>query len=204
MLTLRTEAQLLQRQTYEYLPSGIPGLGLPRGAISEIYGPNTSGKTSFVHNFVALSTQNGEFCALIDAQNAFNPASAAGVGADFSRLLWVRCRDAVQALKAADLLVHGGGWGVVVLDLGDVRPETVSRLPISYWHRFRRAVENTPAALVVIEREPFVKNCAATAVELRRARPVWSPGLLRSLDISPVPRKGAASRVCMSLRARAV
>lgn len=204
MLLLRTEAQLLERQTYEYLPTGVPGLGLPRGAISEIYGRNTSGKTAFVHNFLAISTQNGEFCALIDAQNAFDPASAAAGKADLRRILWVRCRDAIQALKAADLILHGGGWGVVVLDLGDIRPEMMSKLPISYWHRFRRAVENTPAALVVVEREPFVKNCAATAVEWRRGRPVWSPGLLRALDIAAVPRKGASSRVCLSVHAGAV
>ena len=156
-----------------------------------------------MHNFVALSTRKGEFCALIDAQNAFDPASAAALNADFRRLLWVRCQDAVQALKAADLLVHGGGWGVVVLDLGDIAPEAVSRLPISYWHRFRRAVENTPAAFVVLEREPFVKNCAATTIELRRGRPVWSPGLLRGLDVSAVPRKPLGSNPA-GFRARAV
>jgi hypothetical protein len=116
----------------------------------------------------------------------------------------VRCAGAEQALKAADLLVQSGGWGVVVLDLGSLSPQTVRRLPISYWYRFRRAVENTPTVFVVLEREPFVKNCAAMSLELGAARPVWSGShrdyrVLRGLEVQmrtrkPPGRQGVAFR----------
>jgi hypothetical protein len=201
---LKTEAELNEQLTLEYLPTGIVGFdtvagGLPRGAVTEIYGPPSSGKTSFLHTFLSTATLNGEFCALIDAANSFDPHTSPS--ADFKRLLWVRCIDAIQALKSVDLLVHSGGWGVIVLDLGDVPPQTVRRLPVSYWYRFRRAVENTPTAFLVIEREPFVKNCAAMTLEIPAAKPVWSGRhedfkILHGMDVEVAPRKRARSQTC--------
>src|SRR5262245_5569973 len=143
------ETELRQRLEREYLPTGIGDFdqllgGLPRGSVTEVYGPATSGKTTFLTSFLSRATANGEFCALVDGSDSFDPISASAAGADLSRLLWVRCRDAEQVLKATDLLVHSGGWGVVVMDVTDIPPKTVRRIPMSWWYRFRRAVEHTP------------------------------------------------------------
>jgi recombination protein RecA len=65
--------------------------GLPVGAISEITGPESSGRTSLALAFIAGLTQAGKVCAWVDVSNAFHPESAAAIGVDLSRMLWVRC-----------------------------------------------------------------------------------------------------------------
>ena len=147
-----------------------------------------------MHALLANSSVKGEFCALIDASDSFDPASAAAAGTEFARLLWVRCTGAEQAIRSADLLVHSGGWGVVVLDLSDIRAEMMRKVPLSYWYRFKRAVENTPTVFLVLAREPQAKNCAAMTLELPPANPVWSGThrdfqLLRGMDVHVTPRK---------------
>ena len=67
------------------------GGGLPIGAISELVGPECSGRTSTAISFLARTTQAAKVCAWIDVSNAFDPASAAASGVDLARLLWVRC-----------------------------------------------------------------------------------------------------------------
>ena len=169
----------------EFLKTNVGNLdglvhGFPRGAITEIFGPPSSGRTTLLHTFLASATRNGEYCALVDASGNFDPESAEKAGLDLSRMFWVKCNrsnDKVQmeqALKCADLLLHGGGWGVVVLDFGDISPLWLRRLPISYWYRFRRVIEPTPTVLVVLEQEPFVRACASLALELQPAQPNWA------------------------------
>jgi recombination protein RecA len=210
---LLTKVELQQQQLErEMLATGISAFdrqtgGVPRGAITEIFGPESSGKTTFLHALVANSCARGEFCALIDGMDSFDPTSAAAAGTDLGRLLWVRCVNADQAVRSADLLVHGGGWGVLVLDLSDVRPEILRKIPLSYWYRFKRAVENTPTSFVVLAREPQVKNCATMALDLPSAKPVWSGThrdfqLLRGLDAQVTPRKPMRSQA--GFRARAL
>ena len=76
---------------------GIPALdellkgGLPLGAITEMVGPECSGRTSLALSFVSQMTQAGKVCAWVDVSNALDPESAAATGVDLSRLLWVRC-----------------------------------------------------------------------------------------------------------------
>src|SRR5580700_964810 len=65
--------------------------GLPIGAVSELVGPECSGRTGIALSFVAQMTQAGKVCAWIDVSNAFDPASAAAAGVDLARLLWTRC-----------------------------------------------------------------------------------------------------------------
>jgi hypothetical protein len=78
-----------------------------------------------------------------------------------------RLRLVEQALKATDLLLQSGGFGLIVVDLGDVRPEDARRVPLTTWFRFRRAIENTPTTLVIVEQEPYAKTCAALVMELK-------------------------------------
>jgi hypothetical protein len=84
------------RPAPEMVSSGIPQLdlltgGLPRGCLTEICGPASSGRTGILLSALAQATRRGEVCALIDASDAFHPASAAAAGVEMSRLLWVRC-----------------------------------------------------------------------------------------------------------------
>jgi hypothetical protein len=84
------------RQAPEMVSSGIPQLdlltgGLARGCLTEICGTASSGRTSVLLLALAHATQRGEVCALVDASDAFDPASAAAAGMEMSRLLWVRC-----------------------------------------------------------------------------------------------------------------
>jgi recombination protein RecA len=65
--------------------------GLPVGTITEIVGPECSGRTSFAFSVTAQITQSGKVCAWIDVSNALSPESASAIGIDLSRLLWVRC-----------------------------------------------------------------------------------------------------------------
>ena len=90
---------LLRERTAPLTAStGIPTLdaltgGLPRGALSEFSGPISSGRTGVMLAALANATQREEICALVDASDSFDPASAAAAGVDLDRLLWVRCSE---------------------------------------------------------------------------------------------------------------
>ena len=147
----------------------------PRGAITEISGPVSSGRTSLIHAILARATQAGECCAMVDGAGAFDPSSAAQKGVDLSRLLWVRANGRLDAaLKAADLIVHSGGFGVIVLDLCEAPAAELNRIPLSYWYRFRGAVENTPGRFVVASHVPLAKSCARLPLEMRREGARWT------------------------------
>jgi len=80
----------------EIVLSGIPEIdmlsdGLPRGCLTEICGPVSSGRTSVLLAVIAAATRRQEICALVDTSDAFDPQSATSAGVDFKRLLWVRC-----------------------------------------------------------------------------------------------------------------
>lgn len=192
----------------EACPTGFPEVdamagGLPQGCLTEIYGPASSGRTSLMLAAMAQSTRRGNVCALVDARDAFDPASAAACGVRLERLLWVRCGGrAEHALKAADLLVQGGGFGLVVMDLADTPVATARRISLTSWFRLRRGVEHTPTVLLVVEQQPLAKTCASLVLEMRRERAAWSgaPGcsrLLRGIRVhvdrrKPVPALTAA------------
>lgn len=236
------------------------GGGLPLGAITEMTGPESSGRTSLALSYIARATHEGKVCAWIDVCDSLHAESAAAIGVDLSRLLWVRCgvttppkhttnylfslsdkyfvppsikqglhgggfgfhprnetkglSNAVsdllkpeaigprcaepqprrrpeqksfepnlrplqqktrlrtrpskpwsrieQALGAADLLLQGGGFSAIVLDMGGVAPEHVSRIELSIWFRYRAAAEKTQASLLLLTQHP----CAKSAGEL--------------------------------------
>src|SRR6266478_9435667 len=95
------------RPATEMVSSGIPQLdsltgGLARGCLTEICGTASSGRTSVLLLALARATQRGEVCALVDASDAFDPASAAAAGMEMSRLLWVRCGEKYPSPKDKD------------------------------------------------------------------------------------------------------
>jgi hypothetical protein len=245
----------------------VLGGGLPIGAISELVGPECSGRTSAAISFLARATQAAKVCAWIDVSNTLNPASAAATGVDLTRLLWVRCgvsrmstarpsydfvlpdtyyvppptkkglhgggfgshprnevrglSDAVggllrpeaiaprcaepqhrarpvqksfepspqpssmaahqpsrstkpwsrmeQALRATDLLLQGGGFSAIVLDMGGLAPEFVSRVPLATWFRYRAAAERTQSSILLLTQHACAKSSAGLALRLHNA-----------------------------------
>jgi len=173
------------RQRTDFLDSALGPI--PRGALTEIAGPASSGRTTFLGSLLAAVTANDEFCALIDVDNAFDPASAAGVR--LSQILWVRCGGNIDhAIRAADLLAQAGGFGLVAIDLGNTPVKTVHRLPLAVWFRLRHAVQNTKTALITVSQRVHAHSCSELKIQLARDRVVWRgklPGrLLEGIDVS--------------------
>jgi hypothetical protein len=170
------------------LSTGIPAMdkitagGIARGTLTEICGPVSSGRTSFLFALLGQATRQGECCAWIDTAGTFDPLSAAEAGADLDRILWVNCGgNSEHALKAVDLLTQGGGFGVVVLDMADTPDRDVRRISLASWFRLRHAAERTGAALLVAETRINAKSCSAVQIEMKRKRPVWVGKLLRGI-----------------------
>jgi recombination protein RecA len=167
------------RKSVETVLTGIPEIdalagGFPRGALTEICGSPCSGRTTVLLSALASRTAEAEVCALIDARDSFDPRSAEAAGVELQRLLWVRCRNIDQSLRAADLLIQGGGFGFIALDLSDVAPETVRQVPLNAWFRFRRAVEDTSTVLLVLEQESNAKTCASLVLRMSMKAAKWS------------------------------
>jgi hypothetical protein len=243
--------------------------GLPQGAVSELVGPECSGRTSIALSFIAKVTQTEQVCAWIDVSNALDPASAAAAGVDLERLLWVRCGAAEkppqaarfkftlpekylvapqikkglhgggfgghprneikglsnalgdllespviapqaiaprcaepqhhaqprqeialpatprvsgvpyraaaakpwsrmeQALRSADLLLQAGGFNAIVLDMGSLAPEFVSRVPLATWFRYRAAAERTQSSILLLTQYACAKSSAELMLRLQ-------------------------------------
>lgn len=255
-------------------PSGITALddllegGLPLGAVTEIVGSECSGRTSGALSFIAQITKSEKVCAWIDVSDTLNPVSAAAVGVELTRLLWVRCgvqtaskmhqctqpsfvlpekyltpkpakkglhgggfgphprgevkglSDAVsgllhpsaiaarcaepqrrtnperavfqpnpspptkpnnrpyftqgkpwsridQALRVTDLLLQGGGFSAIVLDMGSVAPEYASRVPIATWFRYRAAAEKSQTSILLLTQHPCAKSSGKLVLRLK-------------------------------------
>jgi hypothetical protein len=197
MATISSYLSWKQSPPPETLSTGLGDVdsvieGCPRGRITEITGPLSSGRTSLLHSILAEASRLGEFCALVDGTNAFDPATAAAVGVNLRRLVWVRCAgNAEHAMRAADLLIHSGGFGLIALDLCEMPAHTLRRIPLSSWYRFRRAVENTPCALVLLNRDPQARTCASLLLEMKRERAAFtgSTPVLEKAAFAVIPRK---------------
>ncbi len=90
--------------------------GLPRGRVVEIFGPESSGKSTLAMHVVAEAQRNGGICAYIDAEHAMDPTYARAIGVDIDQLLISQPDTGEQALEIADMLVRSGAIDVVVID----------------------------------------------------------------------------------------
>ena len=240
-LAITPASRLEIRPAPEMVTSGIPALdaltgGLPRGCLTEICGPASSGRTTVLLATLAAATRRGEYCAVIDAGDALDPHSLAATGVDLDRMLWIRCGDDIQqkalksakesavapplsrtlrqgggfdflsqsssdcrqneversspysagnsppqksahykrpsehrleqVLRATDLLLESGGFGLIILDLADLPPQSARRIPLTTWFRFRRAVEHKPTILLAIEQQPIAGSCSSLLLQL--------------------------------------
>ncbi|HKR12836.1 MAG TPA: hypothetical protein VJT15_12325 [Pyrinomonadaceae bacterium] len=194
--------KIQEKAVFETLSSGIQEVdsltgGIPRGAISEIFGPASSGRTSIMFSLLAQATRNEEVCAVVDVNDMFAPTAAAAAGIDFNRLLWIRCGGSLEnAFKAADLLLHAGGFGVVVLDLANVAGNDARRIIPSWWYRFRRTVENKPTSILVMSEEACTRSCAALTLELNGTSE-WSQANVERGNVVPL-RKLPAKRLSVT------
>lgn len=157
---------------------------LRQGAMTELVGPLSSGRTSLLTLCLREVTRRGAVAALVDADHAFDPAGAAAAGVDLARVLWVRAEgDRRHALKATDLLVRCPGFALVALDLGESPP----RLSLSTAYRLRLAARRSGVALLIVSARRVAGGAAALSVAARRDRLAWTgPG--------PSPRRLAGLR----------
>jgi recombination protein RecA len=166
------------RNVFPTVATGIPEIdsltgGLPRGALTEIFGPACSGVTSFLFSALNARTEYQEACALIDGSDTFDPCSAAAAGVDLKKLLWVRCHSIDQTLRATDLLLQSSGFSFIAVDVSDISPKLVRHVPLDSWFRFRRAVEDTPTILLLLSRESNAKTCASLVLNFQGQSVRW-------------------------------
>ncbi len=158
------------RPDLEYASTGHAGLdarlsgGVPRGQVSELVGPRSSGRTALMLRLLAAATARGELVALVDALDMLDVESAALAGVDLDRLLWIRgfvvsnpglCRDLnhramVQAVRALTLVLQAGNFGLVVFDVGEAPSDALRRLPFTTWLRLQRMVDAGPSACLLV------------------------------------------------------
>jgi RecA/RadA recombinase len=147
------------------------GGGLPRGHLSEIVGPASTGLTSLVQRLLGHVTGQAHVAAWIDAPDAFDPASAVAAGVDLERLLWVRPPDLATAFVATESVLALGGFPLVLLDASPParKPSSSPRAPgagarrwpdrdrrmadaLHVWLRLARAAARSRSVLVVLQR----------------------------------------------------
>ena len=217
LAAVRPASRLEVRPRPEMLSTGVAELdavagGVPRGCLTEIYGEASSGKTSVLLATIAAATGHEESCVLIDASDSFDPTSGAAAGIDFNRLLWVRCNDRKlplkkndvgtrasspalkleQVLKATDLILQSGGFGLVALDLAGIPEQFVRRIPLTSWFRFQRAVEHTKTALLVIGEFACAQTCATVGIKFGKQPAGKQPSIVSYQPSGKATRGSAA------------
>jgi hypothetical protein len=142
-----------------FLDEAIDG-GLPKGAITELISPRISGgSASLIHALLQVAQRDRFFLALIDGRDSFDPFASGGLGnAGLHHLLWVRCANALDAIKAADLLLRDGNFPLVIVDLVLNPPEELRKIPQTSWYRLQRLVEPAPTACLVMTRQGMVSS----------------------------------------------
>lgn len=176
------------------------GGGFPRGQLSELVGPRSSGRTSLLLQTLAASTARGELVALVDALDMFDVESAEAAGVQLNRLLWIRghvvsnpgmCRDMnqramEQAIRAFTLVLQAGNFGVVAFDVAEAPADAIRRLPFTTWLRLQRLVEGSQTTAVLVGAEPMARSSAGLTLKLSRAQGSGlraGPRLFDGLDV---------------------
>jgi hypothetical protein len=159
--------------------------GIPRGRISEITGRPGSGKTSIAASFAASATHRGEVAAWLDSSGSFDPESMAAAGVELRRMLWASMTAASRMprfatsllarrqsaiVKAAELVLEAGGFGLVVIDFG----ETPRALTHASALRIARAAERSGAAVIALAPWRMCGTFAALSLAATRAETSFS------------------------------
>jgi recombination protein RecA len=183
--------------------------GVPRGHLSEIAGPNSSGRTTLLLHLMSAATRRGEIVALVDTLDRLDVASVAAAGIDLDRLLWIRgrpqdpglrpqCESQTdpswglrpgawalldRALKALNLVLQAGGFGVVAIDLADVPASTLTQIPFTTWMRVQRVIEGSDTACLIVASEPLSRSSGGLTMALA-GRTTWAGASSRSRRLS--------------------
>ncbi len=159
------------------------GGGFPRGELSELIGPRSSGRTSALVHLLAAATRRGELVALIDALDMFEVDAAAAAGVMLDHLLWIRghvvvnpglCRDAnqralEQTVRAVALVLQAGNFGLVAFDVAEAPADAIRRLPFTTWLRLQRMVEGRSTVCVLVGSHQMARSSAGLSVHLTRS-----------------------------------
>jgi hypothetical protein len=148
------------------LPIGLPAIdeaiggGLPKSAITELSSPEVSaGSALLLCALLQNAQRERHFLALVDGRDSFDPSAFSGLGnGRLPNLLWVRCTKALDAVKAADLLLRDGNFPLVVLDLVLNPSAELRKIPQTSWYRLQRLVETAPTAFLVLTRASMVSS----------------------------------------------
>ena len=188
--------------------------GVPRGQLSELTGPRSAGCTTLLLQMLAAATRRGELVAVVDTFDRLDVASMEAAGADLGRVLWVRGQSSSpaewaldRALKALNLVLQAGGFGVVAIDLADVPAVALRRLPFTTWLRVQRAVEGRDTACVLVAPEPVARSAGGLTLTLTsrtawtgsQARPRVAGAEMRMRVVSPRRRVDGEVYVAASL-----
>jgi hypothetical protein len=190
--------------------------GFPRGHVSELIGPRSSGRMSLLLQMLAAATARDELVAVVDALDMLDVASAEAAGIDLGRLLWVRgqvvsnpgsCRDSngralEQAVKALALVLSAGNFGLVALDVAEAPLDAVRRLPFTTWLRLQRIIEGSQTACVLVGSQPISRSAAGLTLHLRPTRAAFDRrlfhGLLVDARLVRARYQESACDVCLS------
>jgi hypothetical protein len=152
---LTTRANELPAPRRDGWPSGIAKLdaklggGFPKSAISEVIAPQRGcGSALLLLQLLRHATSTNQFSVLIDGLDSFDAATVEQT--TLNHLLWIRCHDAEEAIKATDLVLRDGNLSVVLLDLV-LNPEAqLRKIPAPTWYRFQRIVEESTTTFIVL------------------------------------------------------
>jgi hypothetical protein len=146
-----------------YLKTGIPTLdkategGLAKNCITELSSPQISaGSAGLLHALLHAAHRDRYFLALIDGRDSFDPANAGN--SRLRNLLWIRCHNVLQAVKATDLVLRDGNFPLVILDLIFNPADELRKIPQTSWYRLQRLVELIPSACLVLTRRSIVSS----------------------------------------------
>jgi hypothetical protein len=151
-LTTRADELPVHRQ--DGWASGITQLdarlggGFPKSAISEVIAPCAGcGSALLLLQLIRRAASQNKFTALMDGRDSFDAASVEQ--STLSRLLWIRCHNADEAVKTTDLVLRDGNLPVVLLDLALNPIAELRKIPAPTWYRFQRIVEQSTATFIV-------------------------------------------------------
>ena len=171
------------------------GGGVARGHLSEVVGPRSSGRTTVLCRMLAAAANRGEAVALIDTYDRFDPLASDSAGLDLSKLLWVRdVGNPLRALKAMNLVLQAGGFGLVAFDVADVHAAGLRQFPFTTWMRMARVIEGSQTAAIVVASERLARSPGGVTIALEPAPNAstaqWAGAsdrarFLRGIDLRP-------------------
>jgi hypothetical protein len=226
-----TTARLPHDSVPAVAPTGVERLdaclrgGLPRGQLSEITGPRSSGRMTLLLGVLAAATRRGEIAALVDTFDSLDVESIVSTGVAPDRLLWIRGapglsappnghvldRTLDRALKALNLVLQAGGFGVVVLDMAEAPRRALSRIPFTTWLRVQRAIEGSETACILAGPQPLARSAGGLTLSLA-GQPHWEGAAPRSRRLAGIdiavrvisPRRRMEGEVTIAAGVRSV